>query len=295
MRAPASRPGAVHLSASRRGSRAGRGAAQVAVRCHRLRDRDRCRRLAAAADADERGGRTHVDPGRRAVSAAGQRRARRAARRRARCRRRPKWSSSAPESPAPMRSKWPMACEPRSPRSTVRFRACASSTRSSTAPCGRCSRPADAIERAVADADLVIGAVLLPGAAAPKLVTAAMVKRMRPGSVVVDIAIDQGGCFQTSRPTTHAAPTYIVDGVIHYCVTNMPGACRAHRPSRSTTRPCRMRARWRTRAGSAPPPRTGWTLPRGTRGAERRCAARIVAAPMRCAHGPRPRSPTAAA
>ena len=82
----------------------------------------------------------------------------------------------------------------------------------------------DAIERAVADADLVVGAVLLPGAAAPKLVTAAMIKRMRAGSVVVDIAIDQGGCFQTSRPTTHASPTYIVDGVIHYCVTNMPGA-----------------------------------------------------------------------
>jgi len=82
----------------------------------------------------------------------------------------------------------------------------------------------DAIERAVADADLVIGAVLLPGAAAPKLVTAAMIKRMRPGSVVVDIAIDQGGCFQTSRPTTHASPTYTLDGVIHYCVTNMPGA-----------------------------------------------------------------------
>jgi alanine dehydrogenase len=83
---------------------------------------------------------------------------------------------------------------------------------------------ADAIERAVADADLVIGAVLLPGAAAPKVVSAAMIKRMRPGSVVVDIAIDQGGCFQTSRPTTHAAPVYVVDGVIHYCVTNMPGA-----------------------------------------------------------------------
>jgi alanine dehydrogenase len=83
---------------------------------------------------------------------------------------------------------------------------------------------ADTIERAVADADLVIGAVLLPGAAAPKVVTNAMIRRMRPGSVVVDIAIDQGGCFQTSRPTTHAAPIYVVDGVIHYCVTNMPGA-----------------------------------------------------------------------
>jgi len=82
----------------------------------------------------------------------------------------------------------------------------------------------DAIESAVAEADLVIGAVLLPGAAAPKLVSSAMIQRMRPGSVVVDVAIDQGGCFETSRPTTHAAPTYTVDGVIHYCVTNMPGA-----------------------------------------------------------------------
>ena len=83
---------------------------------------------------------------------------------------------------------------------------------------------AEAIETFVADADLVVGAVLLPGAAAPKLVSGAMIKRMRPGSVVVDVAIDQGGCFQTSRPTTHAAPTYVIDGVIHYCVTNMPGA-----------------------------------------------------------------------
>jgi alanine dehydrogenase len=83
---------------------------------------------------------------------------------------------------------------------------------------------AETIEHAVADADLLIGAVLLPGAAAPKLVTAAMIRRMRPGSVAIDIAIDQGGCIETSRPTTHAAPTYAVDGVIHYCVTNMPGA-----------------------------------------------------------------------
>ena len=83
---------------------------------------------------------------------------------------------------------------------------------------------AQTIEQFVADADLVVGAVLLPGAAAPKLVNAAMIKSMRPGSVVVDVAIDQGGCFETSKPTTHASPTYVVDGVIHYCVTNMPGA-----------------------------------------------------------------------
>jgi alanine dehydrogenase len=81
-----------------------------------------------------------------------------------------------------------------------------------------------AIEQAVLAADLVIGAVLVPGAAAPKLVTREMVKRMRPGSVLVDIAIDQGGCFETSRPTTHSDPTYVEDGVVHYCVTNMPGA-----------------------------------------------------------------------
>jgi len=83
---------------------------------------------------------------------------------------------------------------------------------------------ADIIEREVASSDLVIGAVLIPGAAAPKLVSEQAIARMRPGSVLVDIAIDQGGCFATSRPTTHAEPTYVVHGVTHYCVTNMPGA-----------------------------------------------------------------------
>jgi alanine dehydrogenase len=83
---------------------------------------------------------------------------------------------------------------------------------------------AHAIEELVRDADLVVGAVLIAGAAAPKLVTRAMVKTMKAGAVMVDIAIDQGGCFETSRPTTHAEPTFVLDGVIHYCVTNMPGA-----------------------------------------------------------------------
>jgi alanine dehydrogenase len=82
----------------------------------------------------------------------------------------------------------------------------------------------NAIERLVTKADVVIGAVLVVGAAAPKLVTADMVKSMKSGAVLVDVAIDQGGCFETSRPTTHAEPTYILDGVVHYCVTNMPGA-----------------------------------------------------------------------
>ena len=80
------------------------------------------------------------------------------------------------------------------------------------------------IEREVVAADLVIGAVLIPGATAPKLVSRELVRAMKPATVVVDISIDQGGCFETSRPTTHAAPTYVEEGVVHYCVTNMPGA-----------------------------------------------------------------------
>ena len=80
------------------------------------------------------------------------------------------------------------------------------------------------IEQMIAEAELVIGAVLVPGAAAPKLVTKEMLGLMKQGSVLVDVAIDQGGCFETSRATTHAEPTYVVDGVVHYCVANMPGA-----------------------------------------------------------------------
>ena len=83
---------------------------------------------------------------------------------------------------------------------------------------------AHSVEAAVLDADLVIGGVLVPGAAAPKLVTRDMISRMKKGAVIVDVAIDQGGCFETSHATTHAEPTYVVDGVVHYCVANMPGA-----------------------------------------------------------------------
>ncbi|WP_373020256.1 alanine dehydrogenase [Thiomicrorhabdus sp.] len=83
---------------------------------------------------------------------------------------------------------------------------------------------AESLEKHVLEADVVIGAVLIPGASAPKLVTAEHIKKMKPGSVIVDVAIDQGGCTETSRPTSHENPTYIVDGVVHYCVTNMPGA-----------------------------------------------------------------------
>jgi alanine dehydrogenase len=82
----------------------------------------------------------------------------------------------------------------------------------------------EAIDHEISHADAVIGAVLIPGASAPRLVTREMLKRMKPGAVLVDVAIDQGGCFETSRATTHAEPTYVVDGIIHYCVANMPGA-----------------------------------------------------------------------
>ncbi|HDR9798475.1 TPA: alanine dehydrogenase [Burkholderia cenocepacia] len=83
---------------------------------------------------------------------------------------------------------------------------------------------AQTVDEAVRDADVVIGAVLVPGASAPRLVTRDMIATMRKGAVVVDVAIDQGGCFETSHATTHAAPTFVVDGVVHYCVANMPGA-----------------------------------------------------------------------
>jgi alanine dehydrogenase len=83
---------------------------------------------------------------------------------------------------------------------------------------------ADAIDKHIVNSDLVIGGVLIPGAAAPKLVRREHLANMRPGSVLVDVAIDQGGCFETSKATTHAEPTYVVDGIVHYCVANMPGA-----------------------------------------------------------------------
>lgn len=82
----------------------------------------------------------------------------------------------------------------------------------------------EAIERYAAESDLVIGAVLVPGANAPKLITREIIANMKPGAVVVDVAIDQGGCFETSKATTHQDPTFVVDGVVHYCVANMPGA-----------------------------------------------------------------------
>ena len=113
---------------------------------------------------------------------------------------------------------------PRSRSSSARSTACATSRRSSGSRVTLLMSSSLQIEESVADADVVIGAVLIPGALAPRLVTAEMVRGMKAGSVIADVAIDQGGCVETSRPTTHSEPVYVVDGVTHYCVANMPGA-----------------------------------------------------------------------
>ena len=114
------------------------------------------------------------------------------------------------------------------------------------------------IQRATAEADLVIGGVLIPGAAAPKIVTKAMVSKMKKGAVIVDVAIDQGGCIETAHPTTHSDPSYLVDGVVHYCVTNMrsraqhlhPRAHQRHLPLRPKNRTPRSQGRYRGRQGN---------------------------------------------
>ena len=113
---------------------------------------------------------------------------------------------------------------PTSRCSTGTSTSCARPTRSTRATCRPIASNAYELEQAVLEADLVIGAVLIPGAKAPKLVTNELVSRMKPGSVLVDIAIDQGGCFEDSRPTTHAEPTFKVHDSVFYCVANMPGA-----------------------------------------------------------------------
>ena len=114
----------------------------------------------------------------------------------------------------------------------------------------------DALVQVVRRADLLIGAVLVPGAAAPKLVTRDMVKTMKTASVLVDIAIDQGGCSETSRPTSHSHPVYVEEGVTHFCVTNMPGAVVAHLDLRAEQRDAAVRAGAR-RQGLAPRDRRG--------------------------------------
>jgi alanine dehydrogenase len=113
-----------------------------------------------------------------------------------------------------MRSRWPTRSAPR----------CASA-RQASAGWGRCARGGGDLAGWVADADLVVGGVLTPGQLSPKLITRAMLTRMRRGSALVDVGIDQGGIAETSRPTTHSDPVYLEAGVVHYCVPNMPSAC----------------------------------------------------------------------
>jgi alanine dehydrogenase len=112
------------------------------------------------------------------------------------------------------------------------------------------------VRKLIAEADVVVGAVLIPGAKAPKLITREMLSGMKKGAVLVDVAIDQGGCFETSKATTHTDPIYVVDGVIHYCVANMPGAVAKTSTMALPTPPCLTRWRSPTRAGSVPCGRT---------------------------------------
>ena len=143
-------------------------------------------------------------------------------------------------------------------------------------PRSRCrSRTRSSLEEAVQDADLVIGAVLVHGARAPKLITRDMLPLMKPGAAIVDVAIDQGGCVETARPTTHSEPTYEVDGVVHYCVTNMPGAV----PITSTQGPDERHAPVRRSCSPAAASRRPCGARARSRGASTSCAATSRAAP----------------
>ena len=191
----------------------------------RLRDGDEPARRAAVAHADVGGRRPHGAACRRALPGKGEWRPRRVARRRAGRRRRRASSSSAAASPEPSAALIAsgmgadVAVLDRNPEALRRVDAVMFGGRVRTLFSTR-----DVVEMLCRRADLVIATVLVPGATAPKLISAQTVKAMKPGAVIVDVAIDQGGCAETSRPTTHSHPTYVVDDVVHYCVANMPGA-----------------------------------------------------------------------
>ena len=217
-------PDPVHLPAPRAGAGADARAVRVGRDVHRLRDRRGLARAAAAARADVGDRRAARDAGRRVHAREAARRPRRAARRRPGRRRRERDDHRRRQRRAERgrasRSEWARTCSSSTSRST----ACASSRRSSAAAARRCYSSTLAIEELLPRTDLVIGAVLVVGDRAPFVIRRNQLGLMRPGTVLVDVAIDQGGCFETSRPTTHQQPTFEVDGITHYCVTNMPGA-----------------------------------------------------------------------
>ena len=191
---------------------------------HRVRDGARPPGHAAAADADERSGGTHERAGGRELSRKGTRRPRHSAGRRSgrasgarhHPRRRHRGHQRSEDRAGLRRQGHADRRESESAARTGRYLTAGAST--------RWLRTATTLAHATREADLVIGGVLIPGATAPKLVTRAMVAQMKKGAVIVDVAIDQGGCVETARPTSHSNPSFVVDGVVHYCVTNMPGA-----------------------------------------------------------------------
>ena len=213
----------------------------------------------AAAGADEPGRRPDGGGRRRLSPAEAARRTRRAAGRRAGRAGRRRCSSWAAASPASTPPRWPSATAPTSPCSTSPPPRLEQLDDQFGGRLKTAFSTHDAVAELLPTADLVIGCVLIPGAAAPKLVTRADVARMRPGAVLVDVAIDQGGCFETSHPTTHADPTFVVDGVVHYCVANMPGAAPLTSTYALTRRPRPTCFAWR-RTGRRPAarPTRGW-------------------------------------
>ena len=217
-------PDALHLPAPRRRREPDARPDGQRRALHRLRDRRGRAGPPAAARADERGRRQDRDAGRRVHARAAARRARDPARRRARASPRRRCSSSAAASSAstPRRSR--SACRPTCSSSTARSTACATSKSRSAARASTVYSSTLAIEEMLPHADLVIGAVLVAGGRAPHVIKREQLKLMKRNAVLVDVSIDQGGCFETSRPTTHTDPTFEVDGVTHYCVANMPGA-----------------------------------------------------------------------
>ncbi|EWM64355.1 alanine dehydrogenase [Micromonospora sp. M42] len=215
--------GALHVPAPGRLPRVHRRAGRPQGHRHRVRDGRAARPVAAAARPDVRGGRPARPPGGRLLHDAHRRRAGRAARRRLRRVRR-KDRGHRRGRVRPQRAAIALGLQSEVlllDKNVARLRSADAIYRGHLQTV---ASNAYEIERAVLDADLVIGAVLVPGAKAPKLISNELVSRMKPGSVLVDIAIDQGGCFEDSRPTTHADPVYKVHDSIFYCVANMPGA-----------------------------------------------------------------------
>ena len=253
-------PDPVHLPAPGRGPAAHRGAGRAQGHRDRLRDGAAALGVAAAALPDVRGRRLPRTAGRRARADEGPGRPRRAARRRRRCRQRQGRGHRRRRGRPERREHRDGHGRRRHPARHRPRQAAACRSGATTTGCTGWPPRSWRSSKQVMEADLVIGAVLIPGAKAPKLVSNDLVARMKPGSVLVDIAVDQGGCFEDTRPTTHADPTYEVHDSTFYCVANMPGAVPQHLDLRADQRDPALHGRARRQglgAGAARGPLAG--------------------------------------